>query len=43
MSRKNFKSLVNEAVVMQIEPGNFYAQEDVTPADERLSILLTGR
>nr|XP_023019981.1 blood vessel epicardial substance-A-like [Leptinotarsa decemlineata] len=43
VSKKHFKELVREAVVMNLEEGDIYAVEDVSPADERLSILLKGR
>ncbi|XP_044268786.1 uncharacterized protein LOC123013967 [Tribolium madens] len=43
VSRKHFKELVREATVMTLECGDIYAVEDVSPADERLSILLKGK
>ncbi|KAJ8920999.1 hypothetical protein NQ315_015795 [Exocentrus adspersus] len=43
VSKKHFKELVREAKVMSLEQGDIYAVEDVSPADERLSILLKGR
>lgn len=43
VSRKHFKELVREAKVMTLERGDIYAVEDVSPADERLSILLKGK
>ncbi|CAG9840106.1 unnamed protein product [Diabrotica balteata] len=43
VSKKHFKELVREAKVMNLEEGDIYAVEDVSPADERLSILLKGR
>nr|XP_015835225.1 PREDICTED: uncharacterized protein LOC100141516 [Tribolium castaneum] len=43
VSRKHFKELVREATVMTLERGDIYAVEDVSPADERLSILLKGK
>lgn len=43
VSKKHFKELVREAKVMNLERGDIYAVEDVSPADERLSILLKGR
>ncbi|RZC39702.1 Popeye domain containing protein [Asbolus verrucosus] len=43
VSRKHFKELVKEARVMTLERGDIYAVEDVSPADERLSILLKGK
>ncbi|XP_057665400.1 blood vessel epicardial substance-B-like [Diorhabda carinulata] len=43
VSKKHFKELVKEAKVMNLEEGDIYAVEDVSPADEKLSILLKGR
>lgn len=43
VNKKHFKELVREAKVMNLEEGDIYAVEDVSPADERLSILLKGR
>ncbi|KAJ8979561.1 hypothetical protein NQ317_012950 [Molorchus minor] len=43
VSKKHFKELVREAKVMNLEKGDIYAVEDVSPADERLSVLLKGR
>ncbi|CAH1961970.1 unnamed protein product [Acanthoscelides obtectus] len=43
VSKKHFKELVKEAKVMNLEEGDIYAVEDVSPADEKLSILLRGR
>ncbi|CAH0557305.1 unnamed protein product [Brassicogethes aeneus] len=43
VSKKHFKELVKEAKVLSLEKGDIYAVEDVSPADERLSILLKGR
>ncbi|XP_019773432.1 blood vessel epicardial substance-A isoform X1 [Dendroctonus ponderosae] len=43
VSKKHFKELVREAKVQTLECGDIYAVEDVSPADERLSILLKGR
>ncbi|KAF7268005.1 hypothetical protein GWI33_018806 [Rhynchophorus ferrugineus] len=43
VSKKHFKELVKEAKVMTLECGDIYAVEDISPADERLSILLKGR
>lgn len=43
MSKKHYTELVREAKVMNLEEGDIYAVEDVSPADERLSILLKGR
>ncbi|XP_042214644.1 blood vessel epicardial substance-like [Homarus americanus] len=43
VNRQNFRHLVREATVVWVEPGDTYAMEDVTPADERLSILVSGK
>ncbi|KAI4466255.1 popeye domain containing protein [Holotrichia oblita] len=43
VSKKHFKELVREAQVVNLEKGDIYAVEDVSPADERLSILLKGK
>ncbi|XP_071053052.1 blood vessel epicardial substance-A-like [Onthophagus taurus] len=43
VSKKHFKELVREAQVINLERGDIYAVEDVSPADERLSILLKGK
>lgn len=42
VSKKHFKELVKEASLLRLEPGEPYSVESVTPADERLSILLKG-
>jgi hypothetical protein len=43
VSRKHFKELTREANVMILEAGDAYAIEDITNADDRLSILLKGK
>ncbi|KAK3856720.1 hypothetical protein Pcinc_036970 [Petrolisthes cinctipes] len=43
VNRQNFRHLVKEASVRWLEAGDTYAVEDITPADERLSVLLTGK
>lgn len=43
VSKKHFKELVREAKIMNLDHGDIYAVEDVSPADERLSILLRGK
>nr|XP_045623941.1 blood vessel epicardial substance-like [Procambarus clarkii] len=43
VNRQNFRHLVREANVLWLEPGETYALEDITPADERLSILVSGK
>ncbi|XP_071525590.1 popeye domain-containing protein 1-like isoform X2 [Panulirus ornatus] len=43
VNRQNFRHLVREATLLWLEPGEAYAQEDVSPADERLSILVSGK
>lgn len=43
VNRQNFRHLVKEASIRWLEAGDTYAVEDVTPADERLSVLLTGK
>ncbi|XP_073951380.1 LOW QUALITY PROTEIN: popeye domain-containing protein 1-like [Choristoneura fumiferana] len=43
VNKKHFQELTREARVMRLDPGEAYAVEDVTPADERLSILLKGK
>ncbi|XP_068249654.1 LOW QUALITY PROTEIN: blood vessel epicardial substance-like [Palaemon carinicauda] len=43
VNHQNFCHLVREATLLWLEPGETYAVEDVTPADERLSILISGK
>ncbi|XP_063219900.1 popeye domain-containing protein 3-like isoform X2 [Bacillus rossius redtenbacheri] len=43
VSKKHFKELSKEGVMMNLESGGTYALQDVTPADEKLSILLKGK
>ncbi|XP_046960389.1 blood vessel epicardial substance-like isoform X1 [Vanessa cardui] len=43
VNKKHFQELTREARVVRLEPGEAYAVEEVTPADERLSILLKGK
>ncbi|KAJ9591756.1 hypothetical protein L9F63_001692 [Diploptera punctata] len=43
VSKKHFKELSREGQILHLEPGETYAVEEVTPADERLSILLKGK
>ncbi|XP_041976560.1 blood vessel epicardial substance-like [Aricia agestis] len=43
VSKKHFQELTREARLVRLEPGEAYAVEEVTPADERLSILLKGK
>ncbi|XP_063597595.1 blood vessel epicardial substance-like isoform X2 [Penaeus indicus] len=43
VNRQNFSALVKEATLMRLEVGDTYAVEDTTAADERLSILLSGK
>ena len=43
VNKKHFTELTREARIVRLEPGEAYAVEDVTPADERLSILLKGK
>lgn len=43
VSKKHFKELVRDASMVVLAPGDSYALEEVTPADERLAILLTGK
>lgn len=43
VSKKHFKELTKEACLLRFAPGETYAVEKVTAADERLSILLKGR
>lgn len=43
MNKKHFQELTREARLVRLEAGEAYAIEDVTPADERLSILLKGK
>lgn len=43
ISKKHFQELAKEARVYNLEPGQTYATEGVTQADERLSILLRGK
>ncbi|XP_021936877.1 blood vessel epicardial substance-A-like isoform X2 [Zootermopsis nevadensis] len=43
VSKKHFKELTREGQLLHLEPGETYAVEEVTPADERLSVLLKGK
>ncbi|XP_069686354.1 uncharacterized protein [Periplaneta americana] len=43
VSKKHFKELTREGQLLRLEPGETYAVEEVTPADERLSVLLKGK
>ncbi|XP_012277107.1 blood vessel epicardial substance [Orussus abietinus] len=43
VSKKHFQELAKEARILKLDPGQTYATEGVTPADERLSILLRGK
>lgn len=43
VSKKHFKELTREGQLLHLEPGETYAVEEVTPADERLSVLLRGK
>ncbi|XP_077294217.1 uncharacterized protein LOC143916840 [Arctopsyche grandis] len=43
VSKKHFKELAREGRLLRLEPGEPYAIESITPADERLSILLKGK
>ncbi|XP_068630454.1 blood vessel epicardial substance-like [Battus philenor] len=43
VNKKHFQELTREARIVRLEPGEAYAFEEVTPADERLSILLKGK
>ncbi|XP_046484771.1 blood vessel epicardial substance-A-like isoform X1 [Neodiprion pinetum] len=43
VSKKHFQELAKEARIVKLDPGQTYATEGVTPADERLSILLRGK
>lgn len=43
MDKNHFKELVKDAELLIIEEGAHYSVEDVTSADERLSILLYGK
>ncbi|CAB3242888.1 unnamed protein product [Arctia plantaginis] len=43
VNKKHFQELTREARIMRLDPGEAYAVEEVTPADERLSILLRGK
>lgn len=43
VGKKHFKELTKEAQIHKLESGDTYAIEDVTPADEKLSILLRGK
>ena len=43
MSKKYFKELTKDASLERLTPGATYAVEEVSAADERLSILLKGR
>jgi len=43
VSKKHFKELTREGQLLHLEPGETYAVEEATPADERLSVLLRGK
>lgn len=43
VSKKHFQELAKEARILKLDPGQTYATEGVSPADERLSILLRGK
>lgn len=43
VSKKHFKELTKEACLLRLAQGETYAVEEVTPADEKLSVLLKGR
>lgn len=43
VNKKHFQELTREATLVRLEPGEAYALEEVTPADERLSIILKGK
>ncbi|KAM3962863.1 popeye domain-containing protein 1 [Aphomia sociella] len=43
VNKKHFQELTREARIVRLEPGEAYAVEEVTPADERLSILIKGK
>nr|CAD7263234.1 unnamed protein product [Timema shepardi] len=43
VSKKHFKELSKEGQLMHLEQGENYAVEDITSADEKLSILLKGK
>lgn len=43
VGKKHFKELTKEAQILKLQVGDTYAVEDITPADEKLSILLRGK
>ncbi|KAF7391958.1 hypothetical protein HZH68_011501 [Vespula germanica] len=43
VSKKHFQELAKEARILKLDAGQTYATEGITPADERLSILLRGQ
>ncbi|XP_052738446.1 blood vessel epicardial substance-like [Bicyclus anynana] len=43
VNKKHFQELTREARLIRLDPGEAYAVEEVTPADERLSIILKGK
>lgn len=43
VGKKHFKELSQECQVLKLEKWDTYAIEEVTPADDKLSILLRGR
>lgn len=43
VSKKHFSELTRDARILLLEAGEPYALEEVSPADERLSILLRGK
>ncbi|XP_006816620.1 popeye domain-containing protein 1-like [Saccoglossus kowalevskii] len=43
VTRKQFRNFTKIASIYGLKEGEFYAREDVTPGDERVSLLLCGR
>ncbi|XP_023228947.1 blood vessel epicardial substance-like isoform X1 [Centruroides sculpturatus] len=43
VNKKNYKQLIKEAEILSVDEDEHYAIEGITSADERLSILLSGR
>ncbi|KAJ0179944.1 hypothetical protein K1T71_004535 [Dendrolimus kikuchii] len=43
VNKKHFQELTREARIVRLDPGEAYAVEEMTPADERLSILIKGK
>ncbi|CAB3377214.1 Hypothetical predicted protein [Cloeon dipterum] len=43
VEKHHFKEMTREGRLLTLEPGDTYAIEDITPANDRLSVLLRGK